>query len=222
MWISYVNILSIRYKSLQIYGIKPMFDINTTITFPPLRTASGLVNITVRWPTDEEWSAHRKRRRILQRQLGRGASITDVESADADSRLYEVIKQNGAPPLSVAEASFVVTNISLCDVLGVELRAEDAEVQLETVMGAVTHTVRIPTMDQVRKLQKATQLISLPNNLSQYRPSLEAAVALWEQCTGRVEGYTGPVPNVHKDVAIRAVVAAIEQEAVPSHGESNF
>jgi hypothetical protein len=65
-------------------------------------------------------------------------------------------------------------------------------------------------------------LITLPNNLSQFRPSLEAAAALWDQCTGRAEGYTGPVPNVHKDVAIRAVVSAIEQEAMPSHDESNF
>jgi hypothetical protein len=37
-----------------------MFDSNSTITLG-LRTAHGKTDITVHWPTDEEWATHRKR-----------------------------------------------------------------------------------------------------------------------------------------------------------------
>jgi hypothetical protein len=198
-----------------------MFDSKTTITIG-LRTAAGKTDITVRWPTDEEWSAHRKRRKIFQKQFGRGATETDMDTSAGDPVLYEAIKLDGAPALSVAEAGAVIDAISVCSVLGVDLRAADAEVQLQTVMGEVTHTVKIPTMDQVRNLQKSTHLVNLPYNRQEIRTSLENSTSLWDQCGGQGVGYTGEVPNVHKDVAIRAVIAAIEQEVMPRYDESNF
>jgi hypothetical protein len=198
-----------------------MFDTNTTITIG-LRTTHGKTDITVRWPTDEEWAAHRKRRRIMQKTLGRGATETEIDTTEADAKLYEAIKTNGAPPLSVAEANRIIDSISTCDVLGVDLHAEDAEVQLNTVMGEVAHTVRIPNMDEVRTLQRSTRLITLPYNRAEIRTNLESSSGLWDKCSGRAEGYAGPVPNLHKDVAIRAVISAIEQEAMPSNAEGNF
>lgn len=198
-----------------------MFDANTTITIG-LRTTHGKTDITVRWPSDEEWSAHRKRRRIVQRTLGRGATETEVDTTEADAKLYDAIKQNGAPPLSVGEANRIIDAISTCDVLGVDLHAEDAEVQLNTVMGEVKHTVRIPTMDEVRTLQRSTRLITLPYNRSEIRTNLDSSAALWDKCGGHAEGYAGAIPNLHKDVAIRAVISAIEQEAMPQNDEANF
>lgn len=199
-----------------------MFDSNTTLTVGPLFTRAGKMDVTVRWPTDEEWSAHRRRRRIMQRQLGRGQTETEIESGEADSKLYEAIKLNGAPALSAGEASMVVDAIATCNVLGVDLHTEDAEVQMQTAMGEVAHTVRIPTMDQVRALQRSTRLISLPYNRQEIRTSLDAAVALWDQCSGSGTGYASAVPNLHKDTAIRAVIQAIEQEAMPKYDEGNF
>jgi hypothetical protein len=198
-----------------------MFDSTATITFP-LRTSAGKIDVTVRWPTDEEWGAHRKRRRILQRQLGRGATETEIDSGEADLKLFDAIKQNGAPPLSIGEANRVIDTIASCTVLDVQLGAEDAEVQLSTFQGEVKHTVRIPTMDEVRLLQRSTRLISLPYNQQEIRTNLQASAALWDKCGGAAEGYTGPTPSIHKDVAIRAVISAIEQEAFPQYDESNF
>ena len=198
-----------------------MFDSNATITIG-LRTASGKTDIPVRWPTDEEWGAHRKRRKILQRQLGRGMTETEIDTAEADAKLYQAIALNGAPPLSVGEASRIVDTLATCEVLGVDLHAEDAEVQLTTMMGEVKHTVRIPTMDEVRTLQRSTRLISLQYNRSEISTNLDSAATLWDRCGGRAEGYAGPVPSIHKDVAIRAVIAAVEQEALPKYDESNF
>jgi hypothetical protein len=198
-----------------------MFDANTTITIG-LRTTSGKADITVRWPTDEEWSAHRKRRKLIQRQLGRGQTETELESGDADARLYEAIKLNGAPPLSTGEASRIVESISQCDVTDVRLNADDADVEILTVMGTVKHSVRIPSMDQIKTLQRSTKFLTLPYNRQEIRSNLESSAGLWDQCGGSGEGYAGAVPNLHKDVAIRAVISAIDLEAAPKYDESNF
>lgn len=199
-----------------------MFDTNNLTLTVPIRTAHGKAEITVRWPTDEEWAQHRKRRRILQRQLGRGATETEIDTNEADAKLYEVIKQNGAPQLSTGEINYVIEQVSDCNVLNVELHAEDAEVQLSVPMNEVKHTVRIPTMDEIRTLQRSTRLITLPYNRQEIRTNLESSAALWDKCGGHAEGYSGPVPNLHKDAAIRAVIQAIEREAMPQNDESNF
>lgn len=199
-----------------------MFDVNNLTITVPIRLATGKADITVRWPTDEEWAAHRRRRKIFQKSLGRGATETDIDSAEADAKLYEAIKQNGAPPLSTGETNYVIDQISQCDVSNVELHAQDAEVQLSIPMNEVKHIVRIPTMDEVRALQRANRLISLPYGRSEIRTSLEPSAALWDKCGGRGEGYAGTVPNLHKDAAIRAVINAIEQEATPKNDEANF
>lgn len=198
-----------------------MFDTTTTFTIG-LRTATGKADITVRWPTDEEWSAHRKRRRLLQRQQGRGATETTIESGEADGRLYEAIKLNGAPPLSVEEAGKIIETIGLCEITDVRLGADEAEVDMRTSMGHVMHTVRIPTTAEVKRMQKTVKYLNLPYNVMEIRSNLEAPTALWEACAGRVEGYAGPVPNLHKDIVIREVIKAVEVEAAPANDEANF
>jgi hypothetical protein len=198
-----------------------MFNTDSTITIG-LRTSTGKADITVRWPNDEEWGLHRKRRKIMQVQLGRGQTETQVETGDADAKLYDAIKLNGAPAITQAEATSIIQTIATCDVIDVELGAETADVTMNTLMGETRHVVRIPTMDEVRTLQRSTRLISLPYNRQEIRTNLDAAATLWDKCEGKSESYEGAVPAVHKDAAIRAVIAAIEQEAMPKYDESNF
>ena len=199
-----------------------MFDTNTTITLGPLRTSQGRTEITVRWPSNEEWAAHRKRSKLTMKQLGRGASELDTDTANADSKLYEAIKLNGAPPLSSSEAGVVVKAISRCEVVAIDLGAVEAEVDLHVLSGKVKHTLRIPTMDEVRKLQRTTRYITLPYNQQEVRTSLEAAADLWDACGGRAEGYAGEVPSLHKDVAIRSVINELEHEASAPYDEESF
>lgn len=199
-----------------------MFDLNTTITFP-IRTTHGLTDVTIRWPTDEEWLVHRKHRRLTQRQLGRGNTLNDLEPGDSDLKLYETIKLNGAPPLTLGEAERVIQTIGRCDVTDVELGSEEAEVSLGILTGPVKHILRIPTMDEIKTLQKTTKYVSLPYNVTEIRPSLEAAARLWDTCKGRSDGYAnGIVPNVHKDAVIKAVIEAIEAELRAPYDEANF
>jgi hypothetical protein len=199
-----------------------MFNSDTTITLGGIRTSAGKADITVRWPTDEEWGTHRKRRKIMQVQLGRGQSETQIETGDADAKLYEAIKLNGAPPLTQAEATQIIGIIATCDVIDVELGADEGEVTLNTMMGETKHRLRIPTMDEVRTLQRSTRLIQHPYNRQEIKTNLEAAAALWDKCGGKGEPYEGAVPALHKDAAVRAVISAVEQEAMPKYDEANF
>jgi hypothetical protein len=199
-----------------------MFDQTSTITFGGFRAAAGKADITVRWPTDAEWNAHRKKRKLIQKNLGRGAVERRFVNGDADSVLYEAIKLNGAPPLSEAESAWIINQLATCDVLGVELGADEATVELQVLTGTVKHTVRIPNMDEVKTLQASTKFVMLPYNVQEIRSNLESSAALWDKCNGHAEGYGNGVPALHKDAAIRAVIEAIEQEAVPKYDESNF
>jgi len=199
-----------------------MFNTADTITISLRVAGVGKTDVTVRWPTDDEWATHRKRSRLLMRQLGRGASEYDNDTANADLKLYETIKLNGAPPLSTGEATVVIRTIAKAEVTKAELGADEAEAELQILTGRVNHTLRIPTLDEVRKLNKSTKYITLQYNTQEVRSSVEAGAALYDACGGKADGYAGAVPNIHKDAVIRQVINEIEQESTANYDEGNF
>lgn len=199
-----------------------MFEANFTVTFPGLRTAQGLADVVMRWPTDAEWIARHKGTHLQQRNMGRGVGLNDLNTVQADAKLYEAIKMNGAPPLTPGEASYLIGHLAKCIVTNVELGATDAEVEMSVAGAEAKHTLRVPFMDEIQAFQRTTKHMSLPNNVMEARASLEAGAALWDKCGGRVSGYEGPTPIIHKDAAIRAVIQAVENEASPTYGEGNF
>jgi hypothetical protein len=200
-----------------------MFDATATYTFGQMRTAAGKADITVRWPSDEEWVTHRRRRHIIQTQLGRGAILGDENRGEADLKLYETVRLDGAPPLTADDATFIIGLVERCVVKALELGADDAELELEVLNGErVKHKVEIPTMGQMSVFHRANKIVGLQYNRFEVRASLEAGARLWDDCHGQVEGYTAAVPNIHKDVAIRAVIDAIEEQSKSKHEEANF
>jgi hypothetical protein len=184
---------------------------------------SGRADITVQFPSDEQWLSHRKWRHVFQTQMGRGVAWTDIERGEADLKLYDLVKLNGAPPLSQDEATFVMERVEFCEVKSLEMGADEAVVEMEIVNSLrVKHTFQVPTMGMVRRLTRATRILSLPFNRVEMKASLEMAARTWDECKGCAEGYIGPVPNIHKDVAIRAALQQIEDEAKPRSEEANF
>src|SRR4030095_8621315 len=91
-----------------------MFDSKNEIAFEA-RAASigtGTQLVAVRWPTDEEWAARARAKKILIRRLGRGVTETvPAEPSEADIKLYQAIAVNGAPSMTAAEAARVVDMI---------------------------------------------------------------------------------------------------------------
>ena len=58
-----------------------------------LRTPDGVTTIRVRFPTDEEWTGHQRRRKVIVKQLGRGISETTIpDSQNVDGGLLAKIR----------------------------------------------------------------------------------------------------------------------------------
>lgn len=199
-----------------------MFDTTATITIGLRVDGVGKTDIVLRWPSDEEWALHRSRSKAVMHQLGRGTAELDTDSGEADLKLYEAIKLNGAPPLSIGEASTIIGVIGKCDVQSVVLGEAEAEAELLVFSGRVRHRLRIPTMDEVRKLHRTTRYLHLPYGRQQVINSINAGASLWDACGGKAEGYAGAVPSLHKDLTVRQVVQEIEREMAPNDGEENF
>lgn len=199
-----------------------MFDSTAEIALQA-RSGKTKTEIVMRWPTDEEWAERHRTRKIVIRNIGRGISETDIDSTEADLKLYQAAKLNGAPDLTPAEASFVVRVLERCEVTEVVLDGEEATVTMQVPGGPVVHQVQLPTADQVIKMQRsASRLFSAPHNTSQMRMYLEPTAKLWDECHGRSESYKGVIPALHKDAAIRAVVEQINIDMSASDDERFF
>jgi hypothetical protein len=200
-----------------------MFDKNAEIHVTA-RTASGKTSLLLRWPADEEWGERARLRKILIKRSGRGITETVIEpNTDADLKLYDAIKQNGAPPLSPAEASRVLDVLALCDVRDVKLFADDATVELGILGGEVEHRLKLPTAEQVLALRKkASKVRDLPYNTQELRILMEPGAKLWDTCEGQSDGYPGGVPALHKDIALRAVIDALDRELAQGVDEADF
>jgi len=199
-----------------------MLDTSQEVTVPG-RTSSGRTDITIRWPSDKEWADRNKRRKIFIKRLGRGRSETTVDPGDADQRLYEAIKLNGAPPLTVGESTRVIEALAQTDVLDVTLEADTGLVTLATAGGTVHHRLKLPSADQVLAFRRnSTRLIDLPLNTQQIIILLDPAVQLWNDCNGQSDDYAKEIPAVHKDAAIRAVIEALDREVNATADEADF
>lgn len=193
-----------------------MFDRNKEIETAIRREGgSPPTKCAVRFPDDGEWAEWYRGRRLTIQQLGRGASQFDIDTADADLRLYLKICLNGAPELDRAEATAVITGIARREVRSVEVEGDEMIVHMEVPGGeGVSHRLRSPSVKQVAELRRSSsQILSLPYNKQQIRTSLEPAVRLYDACAVAREGYEGAVPAIHKDEAVRAVIQFLELEA---------
>ena len=74
----------------------PVFDATRPITIN-LRTPGGLKTVRVRFPSDDEWIARQRRRKVPSskvKQLGRGISETTVANGeDVDAALLAAIQR---------------------------------------------------------------------------------------------------------------------------------
>ena len=71
----------------------PVFDATRPIAIN-LRTPGGVKTVRVRFPSDDEWIARQRRRKVLVKQLGRGISETTVANGeDVDAALVAALQE---------------------------------------------------------------------------------------------------------------------------------
>ena len=201
-----------------------MFDTKTKIDIPaPYRL--GDEKLSVRWPTDAEWAARARARKIIIKRLGRGKSETKVpEPGEADLTLYSAISLNGSPEITAAEAAMVLEAMAQATVTGVAIDQGAATIEMETMAGHVTHKAKIPTADQILQWRRgAYRMIDLQYGHQEIRTNPEAGAQLWDACEGKSEDYANGVPGLHKDAAIRALIDYIDQNWGPNRDDdANF
>jgi hypothetical protein len=202
-----------------------MFDAASEIEIG-IYLASGAQSVTVRWPTDQEWAARARWRKIMVRRHPRGATEHQPPPpSEKDVALYEKVALNGVATVTKGEAHQIFDRLAVATVTGVEIEGHYAIVDLIVYTGeTVRHRVKIPTADQVISMRAAAlHMLDLPYNQQQLTIHLEPSARLWDDCQGSSEDYAnGVVPAIHKDAAIRAVIDYLDHNLGPRRDDENF
>jgi len=184
------------------------FDSSAPFGMPVLRT-SGELMITVRFPSDEELIEHQRQRKIIIKQLGRGASESVVpNSEDVDAALVEKIRTGTKDAeISTGEAVCLLERLLQCDVDDVVKEGAIFRV-ITRVAGTTTeHAIDMPSADDVIKYRRQyARVLDLPHGKQQLTVNLAAVPDLYKKlCTSQVN-YSGPVPITHQRTALNAAI----------------
>jgi hypothetical protein len=186
---------------------------------------SGDTSVLVRFPTDAEVADRQRRRPVLIRNLGRGVSQqVPAEPGEADLKLFEHIALNGKPAVTKEEAYQIAEILTAVTVQGVEVEGDRATVTMLIMTGlTVRHTLDVPKTGRIVKFRTAAfSMSSLPYGVQQIRLSADAGARLWDECHGSSSDYTGPIPAIHKDAALRAVVEFLDHRLGPQKNDAAF
>jgi len=171
----------------------------------------GTREISVSWPTDEQWIKRQRARRILIKQLGRGASETDVVGgADIDLNLIQEI--SGEDGFSSDDAGMVLNQLSSAAVENVTRDGAMFLVRLRTCKGAMEFKLKTPSAKQIMDYRRAfVRLIDLPYGQQEIRTNLQAAAELFDAlCEAK------QTPIIWKTPVIAAIATELDRMLEPS------
>jgi hypothetical protein len=197
-----------------------MFNSTNEYSFALRLEASGLTQVPVRFPSDEAWITHSAGCKTFFQSLGRGASTTTVETAKADLGLYQAIRCADAPDLEATEAGRIVELLKTFDVRSIDQEGDEFVITAAIHGAEVVLRLKAPTTRAVMDYRRAAfRLISLPHGRSQMTTKIQEAAPLFDKCLVSAEGYEGPIPVIHKERALSALIEHIESEV---DGVENF
>ena len=134
---------------------KPVFDASRQISIK-LNTPEGAKTVTVRFPTDEEWTERQRRRKIIIKQLGRGISETVLPgSEEADAELLAKLRVGDGPEIDGFEATRILEQLSQADVDDALQEAGAFRVLVRVPGGLTAHVLRMPSAKDVIEYPRA-------------------------------------------------------------------
>lgn len=187
-----------------------MFDSARPITLK-LQTPDGPKAVSVRFPSDEEWTERQRARKIVTKSLGRGMLKSDVPGhKEVDEAFVRKIKVDG-PDVDCYESMTIAGVLSQCDVTDVEREDGGYRVRMAVPGGEVSVLLRMPTAREIYAFRREyVSAVELPHGKSSTSVNLEAAARLFDALSGETTGYAGPVPIIHKEAALVAMIAEFE------------
>ncbi len=199
-----------------------MFDTTAIIEFE-FQTPEGPKLAKLRFPTDEQWADRSRRKKVTQRNLGRGQTQiepTDYSHVDAD--LFAAVRQEGSADLDDYEAQMMLERISYAEVIDLEHQGNQYRITLATAAGDTTHVVRVPSAKEIMEYRRTfARVVDKPYGRQEIVINLPAAGACYNALSVSTEGYKSTVPLPHKSAVVRAAIDAVES-ATGDSGPVNF
>lgn len=190
------------------------FDVSRPIALR-LRQGAEIATVRVRFPKDEEWLSRQRSRKIIIKQLGRGQSETTVpQGEDVDAALLATIRSDeGQPEVDAFEAQKLIEQLALAEVEDAVAVGATFEISMRVLGATVKHVLKMPSAKQVADYRRGfARVLDLPFGKQQLTLNLHAAAELYTTLAERTDGYVGPVPIVHKTVAVKAAIDALDMD----------
>lgn len=200
-----------------------MFNNKAIIEFE-IPTPEGAKLAKLRWPTDAEWSARSHKRKVIQKNIGRGQ--TQIEQQDysaVDLELFNAVKTEDSAELDAFEAQMLLERISYAEVIDLERQGNQYVITLATAAGDTKHTLRVPSAREIMEHRRGfARVVDLPYGRQQIIINLPVAGETYDKLKVSTEEYKDDaVPVVHKSAVARAALDAVES-ATGDDGRVNF
>lgn len=193
--------------------IIPVFDATVPVAIQ-LRTPGGVKTVRVRFPSDDQWAERQRRRKVIIKNLGRGVSETIIPNAeDVDAALLAKIRIEEETPADVDafEAVKCMEQLAQAEVDDVIHVGDAFRVTTRVLGGTTVHLLRMPSAKDVFEYRRGfARVLDLPFNKQELTINLRAAAELYEKLVQATEGYVGNVPIIHRAVAVKAAIDALD------------
>lgn len=167
--------------------------------------------VALRPPTDDEWLAHHRARKIT---LDRTGSI-EQGSLSIDHDLVKLLILDGSAEVDEYEAALIVKTISRSDVDSLECEAGKFTIRVTVGGVASEHTLKIPTAKQLMQYQRLTSVQDAGRGRTRVSVDLQGAVAMYQ-------ALADAPPESSILAKFQAISAAMGEFQRLMSGEENF
>ncbi|MBN9658630.1 MAG: hypothetical protein J0H49_10665 [Acidobacteria bacterium] len=187
-----------------------MFDVSNDIAIKQ-HTPDGVKEVTVSFPTDEQWIARAAKSKMTSRSIGNGKSTSEVANAEkVNSELFDQIFRGGAE-LDEYEKSEVIGRLSRAEVIESSSSPSGYEVKLKVPGGDTLHSLKMPSARQVAEYRRyAVRVVEGRRGASEISINLRASMELYDALKVSVTGYAAAIPAIHKSAVISEVLAMLD------------
>jgi hypothetical protein len=174
--------------------------------------------VVIRFPTDDEFSIWRRKKKINQRDMGRGKYKLDNMKAEAcDLALFKAIRvdKDSDVELDEAEALHVINRLAKCEVTGPPTRSTGGmRIELRIMKRLlVAHVMRVPSVKQMMDYEALRSEVTFGQyNSQEIRLNYTSAGDLYDKLKLSTEGYKGAVPAPHKMEVINILIQETRAE----------
>jgi hypothetical protein len=172
--------------------------------------------VCVRFPTDEQFIAWRRKKKVLQKDLGRDKfQIEQSKPEECDLLLANAIRvDKDGPEIDKSEAVHILNRLAKCEVPTKPEREGQSFLIEMKVMGRLTttHKLRIPSVQEQMDYERMRSSVIFGKYGQEIRINFQAAIDLYEKLKLETSGYANDIPVTHKAEAINVLLQELRAE----------